>query len=116
MSQVKILEVRDHGTFKPVLCVDVGISENEGQRYLMRRVGFPIDGRPNIIMTALDANGEPAWNDPYGWNRNTRTMPVAHHWIIDHWSELKDGDVVCVETILGEREVPKISERYTAAS
>ncbi len=38
-------------------------------------------------------------------------MPVAHHYIIEHWAELSDGDVVDVEFILKETTVLKVSER-----
>jgi hypothetical protein len=103
----KALEIRDEGTFIAALAVDMN-PENLGQRYLLRRCGFPCDGRPNILLTHLSADGTPAWNDPYGWGG--RTWPVAHHYIINHWHELKDGDVVDVEFILKERPEPKKSE------
>jgi|SRR5271165_755891 len=110
--QTKALELRDAGTFVPVLCVDMNPS-NAAQRYLLlRRCGYPCDGRPNILMTPLAADGVPAWNDPYAWSG--RTFPVAHAYIIDHWSELQDGDVVDVSFILGETTEPKPSERFTA--
>ena len=80
----------------------------------MRRCGYPCDGQPNIILTRLDGDethqGDQATNDPYA--RSGRTWPVAHHWIIDHWDELNDGDVVDVEFALGEVLKPKISEKY----
>lgn len=38
-------------------------------------------------------------------------MHTAHKYIEENWDALKDGDVVCVEHILGERETPKVSER-----
>lgn len=112
--QAKALEIRDAATFIPCLAVDMN-PNNEEQRYLMRRCGYPCDGRPNVIVTRLDGNGQ-ATNDPYAWSTIARTWKVAHHWIIEHWNELKDGDVVCVEHILGERAEPKISERHTASS
>ena len=78
----KALELRDEGTFIPILCVDmnphVGISSESNsikQRYLLRRCGYACDGRPNIIMTRLDGSGL-ATNDPYEWGG--RTYPVAH--------------------------------------
>ncbi|MCL2452071.1 MAG: hypothetical protein FWD08_00225 [Alphaproteobacteria bacterium] len=110
MITTKLLEVRDAGTFIPVLCINVANAGNDAQHYLLRRCGYPLDGRPNIILTPLDAGGKPAWNDPYGW-KGARTFPVAHEWIIDHWEMLKDGAVVDVEYILGESSVPKTSER-----
>lgn len=106
--KVKMLELRDEGTFIPLLCVDMN-SENDAQRYLLRRVGYPCDRRPNVMIT--HATGEhPASNDPYFWGG--RTYPVAHNYIIEHWDELKDGDVVDVSFILGETKAPKLSERY----
>lgn len=106
--KVKALEIRDAGTFVPVVCIDMQ-PENDGDLYLLRRCGYPCDGEPNILMTAMGADGGAAWNDPYGWGGRTR--PVAHNYIIEHWHELNDGDVVDVEFILGETSSPKASER-----
>lgn len=120
----KALELRDRGTFIPILCVDmnpaatiVGIHDAktkdpkyEAQRYLLRRCGYACSGEPNIIITRLDGNGK-ASNDPYDWG--DRTFKVAHNFIIDNWSELRDGDVVDVEFILKETATKKISERLT---
>lgn len=107
--KAKTLELRDRHTFIPVLGVDINPDSQE-QRYLMRRLGYPCDGVPNVILTRLEGEGQ-ATNDPHAWN-DARTFPVAHNWIIDHWNELKDGDVVDVEFILGETLRPKISEQF----
>jgi hypothetical protein len=106
--KVKILEIRDKGTFIPMLCVDMN-PDHDGQRYLLRRCGYACDLRPNILMTRLSADGTPAWNDPYAWGG--RTFPVSHNWIIENWEKLKDGDVVDVQFILGETAKPKLSEQ-----
>jgi len=116
--QAKALEIRDEATCIPVLCVNMNpaiftsgkVEEHIGQRYLLRRCGYPCDGRPNILMTKMSADGEPAWNDPHGWARS-RTMFHAHDYIIENWATLKDGDVVDVQFILGETQKPKVSER-----
>lgn len=105
--KAKALEIRDSMTFIAALAVDMN-PENEGQRYLLRRCGYPSDGLPNVILTRLDGNGK-ATNDPYEWGG--RTWPAAHNWIIAHWDELVDGSVVDVEFILGETPAPKESER-----
>jgi hypothetical protein len=121
---VKLLELRDEGTFIPLLAVDMnpgvyrddgpGMSaEYEAQRYLLRRCGYPCDGRPNVAITRLDCDGGPCTNDPYHWGESRRTYFVAHNWIIDHWRDLKDGDVVDVQFILGETSAPKVSERVS---
>lgn len=108
--QAKALEIRDSMTFIPALAVNIN-PMNAEQRYLMRRVGYPCDGFPNVILTRLAGEGQ-ATNDPYAWP-NSRTMAVAHNYIIDNWDALKDGDVVDVEFILGEKDKPAISERLT---
>jgi len=114
--EVKILEVRDAGTFFAVACINMNPSSiatdgYEAQLYHLRRVGYPCDGRPNIAISHLSAGGGPFWNDPYGWGG--RTYPVAHNYIIDHWRELRDGDVIDVEWILGETITKKTSERFS---
>lgn len=102
--KVKVLELRDRATFIPILAIDMNPDLAGSQCYLLRRCGYSCDGRPNILITRLDANGGPAWNDLFGWSG--RTFPVAHQWIIQHWDELEDGSVVDVEFILGETEEP----------
>lgn len=112
----KALELRDRMTFVALLCVDMNPVSNqrderaEGQRYLLRRCGYPCNGVPNIAITKMMADGDPCTNDPYHWG--DRTMAVAHTYITDHWNELNDGDVVDVEFILGEVPTKKRSERY----
>jgi hypothetical protein len=51
--EIKLLEVRDRGTFIPVLCVLMDEPANEAQRYYLRRCGYPLDGSINIAMTSL---------------------------------------------------------------
>jgi hypothetical protein len=40
------------------------------------------------------------------------THRVAHDHIRQHWDELRDGDVIDVEFILGRSSAPKVSERF----
>ena len=110
--QSKALELRDEGTFIAILAVDMN-PENDDQRYLLRRCGYPCDEKPNVIITKLSGEGK-AMNDPYEWG--DRTMATAHHYIIEKWAELKDGDVVDVQFILGETQKPKTSERQEVYS
>lgn len=110
--KTKALEIRDEGTLIPALAVDMNPSDrNDAQRWLLRRCGYACNGEPNVILTRLDGNGK-ATNDPYDWG--DRTMANAHHWIIEHWDELSDGDVVDVSVILGETPTPKVSARWAA--
>lgn len=113
----KALELRDKGTFIPLLAVNMNPTLHGGslsqrcQQYLLRRCGYPCDGTPNVVITHMSADGKPASNDPYYWGG--RTMPVAHNYIIEHWDSLNDGDVIDVQFILGETKMPKISERIS---
>ena len=111
--QVKVLEIRDEGTFFPMLCINLGMADNEDQRHLLHGVGFPLDGRPNIAVTHATCSGH-LTNDPYEWGPDRRTYSVSHNYIINHWDELKDGDVIDVQFILGETKVKKIPQRQEA--
>lgn len=102
-KEVKLIEVRDRATFIPAMAIRV--SGEDG--YLMRRAGFE---SPMVYLVALAV--EKACYDPYNWGN--RTMNTAHLFIQDHWEELKDGDVVDVEFILGESAAPKQSEEVTS--
>jgi hypothetical protein len=114
----KILEIRDEGTYFAVLAVNMNpgpavpddYSDYGARLYHLRRVGYPCDGRPNIGITHLSADGKPFWNDPYGWGG--RTYPVAHNYIIENWETLRDGDVIDVRYILHEVDKPATSERF----
>lgn len=129
--KVKVIELRDEGTFIPLFCVDMNpgkqypdngslsldefkasLDAHGSRMYLLRRCGYPCDGRPNIAITHLSADGKPFCNDPNHWGG--RTYPVAHDYIIENWDTLKDGDVVDVQFILGETKQPKVSERADA--
>jgi hypothetical protein len=59
----------------------------------------------------IDAQCRGVAYDPYHWPRDPRTKPYAHVYIEAHWHDLKDGDVIDVEFILGETTSPKVSER-----
>jgi hypothetical protein len=108
--EVKCLEIRDEGTFIPVICIRPA-PENEAQRYLLRRDGYS-GGPDEPCIILIDAQCHGCAYDPYDWpNRTKRT---AHDHIRDNWNTLKDGDVIDVEFILGETKTPKLSERETA--
>ena len=122
----KILEIRDSGTFIAVLAIRM-LAANPAQAYYFRRCGYPEDGSSIMLMCLYDGK---ATNDPYEWpsllricrelmpswfileNVGARAMGTAHDWIINHYAELSDGDVVDVQMILGEHARAKTSERY----
>lgn len=111
--KTKALELRDKGTFIPLLAIEMRpkIPDAEGgwleQHWLLRRAGYDCE-RPLIMITHMHG-GHKAHYDPYSWN--DRTYHVAHDFIEKNWAELKDGDVIDVEFILGESKTPKVSEK-----
>jgi hypothetical protein len=108
--QVKVFELRDSGTFIPVICIKP-TPDNEGQRYLLRRDGYSCDPQDSVIIM-VNAQCHGAAYDPYDWS-DARTKRTAHIYIQQHWHALADGDVIDVEFILKERSQPKVSERVT---
>ncbi len=109
--QTKILEIRDEATMILVLCVDMNLEMGDPPfvERALEREGYPCDGTPNILMTRLSGHGT-ATNDPYGWPGSARTFQVAHDFIINNWASIKEGDVIDVEFILGEKPTKKTSE------
>ena len=95
--KVKLLEIRDSATFLPCFAME-NTADNEAQHYLLRRAGYG-PGVPLITFGYLDAARGKCFYDPYDWR--DRTMKTAHDYISNHWEELKDGDVIDVEFILG---------------
>lgn len=105
--QAKLFEIRDRGTFFPMLAVKLDPA-NEAEHYLIRRAGFMLPSQ--FVLAGRIEGGEALEYDIYEWG-TCRTRPVAHEWIAKHFDALEPGAVICVETILGERETPKTSER-----
>jgi hypothetical protein len=109
--KVKLLEVRDRGTFLPVVAIKCEPA-NDAEQYLLEREGYtenPEDQSKYVLISPLRGN-EPMVYDPVWWG--DRTFQVAHKYILEHFGELATGDVVDVEHILGERQIPKEPERY----
>jgi len=109
--EIKILEVRDVGTYIGVMAIRMK-SDDQTQQYYFRRCGYPADG--SSIMVMILSTGR-ATNDPYEWASlgfGLRTMQIAHDYIIREFGRLQDGEVVDVEHILGETSTAKVSERF----
>src|SRR5271157_4563611 len=105
--ETKLVEIRDEGTFIPVIATRMR-SGDEAEHYLLRRCGYASDS-PSVLLTALNGDGRAEWSDYYAWR--DRTFCIAHRYIEDHWDEIKSGDVVDVEFVLGESESPKQRDR-----
>ena len=109
--KVKLLEIRDRATFIPAIAIQLG-SRSEEERWLLSRSGYGRDNESHktyVLLTPLI--GGKICYDPYDWGVNPRTYHVAHMYVVENWEKIASGDVICVETILGERDSPKTSER-----
>ena len=103
----KALEIRDRGTFIPMFAIQMTPSNLE-QKYLLRRAGYGSD-QTLIMLGYMGESGMVCCYDYYDWN--DRTRQTAHQHIQNNFNELKDGDVIDVEFILGETDKCKISDR-----
>ena len=108
----KTFELRDAGTFVPVLAIKLepGCEED---RYLLGRSGFGSNTTTQskyVLMCALAGGEGRITYDHHGWGAN-RTRIVAHKHIIENFDSLKSGEVIDVEFLLGERPIKKPSER-----
>jgi hypothetical protein len=84
---------------------------NEAQRYLLRRDGYSGTAAEHCVIM-IDAQCRGVAYDCYDWPGGSRTKKVAHNYIAEHWHELRDGEVIDVEFIIGESATKKISERF----
>jgi hypothetical protein len=103
--KIKMFELRDVGTFIPIMCVEM-LSDNKSEKYLLKRLGF---GDYRLIQLVWISANRTEY-DPFKWG--DRTFHNAHKYIVEYWDELKSGDIIDVQYILGEREIIKRSEKY----
>ena len=106
--ETKLIEVRDAGTFIPVLCVRPSPSSGP-EEYLWARSGYGHNPETYVLVGEINGGSGLLLSDPYGWR--SRTLRLAHTYIEARWDELVTGDVVDVEFIQGGTPAPKVSER-----
>ena len=110
----KLFEIRDAATFIPVMAIQLGTNNSEEERYLITRAGYGMnvdDQEKYILLIRLDLSSLMNINFNYReWGN--RTFKIAHKYIDENFNNLKSGDVIDVEFILGHSGKPKISERF----
>lgn len=107
--QVKAFELRDRGTCMPAVAIRLE-SANDAEAWLLRRAGFELATSFDAPILLGGIDGGPFHYDEFSVQGNS-TRFTALKYIREHWDELESGQVICTETIRGERETPKISER-----
>lgn len=111
--KTKTFEVRDRGTFIPVLATQLD-PDCEQSRWLLARSGFGKDAeaqRSCVLVTNLNEPRETD-HDVYSWT-DRRTMHTAHKYITTQFDVLQSGSVIDVEYLLGESGSPKTSEAFS---
>ena len=110
MIEAKTFEIRDSGTFIPVIAVLLQSGMEDKDAYLLGRAG--LNRRGSYTVFILKMNNDKGTMDSNKWDGApfVRTMPVAHKYIEDNWHKLESGQVIDVEYIQGERSAPKLSE------
>ena len=104
----KCFEVRDRGTFMPVMAIKL-VPDNIADELLLRASGYRYEEHAAIIVVYLEKGT--AANSPYEWKEGgARTLPTAHSYIEKHFDEMKSGDVIDCEFITGETTELKKSE------
>lgn len=100
MIQTKFFEIRDIGTFIPVVCHMYDYFNLKGKdQYLFRRAGW------KKVITYTRLNDFKTYKSVYDMTDTIgRTDRVAYEHIYASWSDLESGDVIDVALILGLTE------------
>ena len=109
----KLFEIRDSMTLIPALATQLE-SLTVPERWLLGRAGYGLTAEEQsqyIMLTFIEGGAGHACTSPFDWDSGTRTMRIAHQFIIDNWNQLHTGDVVDVEFISGESTEMKLSDR-----
>jgi hypothetical protein len=118
MLETKTFEIRDKGTFIPVMATamrplsELNVDYNNQDAYLLRRAGY---GMESLLVMLCKLDGNEITYTPESWRQKCwRTMVEAHKYIVMNWDKLTSGQVIDVEFILGETDTEKDSERFGA--
>jgi hypothetical protein len=104
--EAKLFEVRDVGTFIPVMAIKM-FSTDEQELYLLKRSGY--SGCDSQVLVSRLEDSELTL---FPHQQSSSTMKLAHRHMINCWSELKSGDVIDIEFVMGLSTEKKVSERF----
>src|ERR1700731_2670330 len=107
-ENIKVLEIRDRSTLIPAFAIKM-LPFDAMELFLFRCSGYSGFNHPCIILLSLQAPWHAAKHSDEWCERSPRTMSTAHKYIEKHFDQLKPGDVIDVEFILGEKDKPSIN-------
>ena len=108
--EIKLFEIRDRGTTIKAMAIRLGGIESKKESRLLASAGFgqsAVDHQEYVLFGDMDGGKFQMSSDAYDWDR---TKHNAHLYVQEHWDELKTGDLVDVQFILGETAEPKQTE------
>jgi hypothetical protein len=111
----RLFEIRDRGTFIPLLAVQCDPA-NEDERYLLAHAGFGKNAatqRRYVLCGEIDSGKFRMSYDPFDFPTGTLRQAVEH--IQANFEALESGAVIDVEFLRGERRAPRQPERSLSA-
>ena len=111
----KLFEVRDRGTFIPMLAVQCDPAD-ENERYLLAHAGFGKDAatqRGYVLCGEIDSGKFKMSYDPLDFPDGTLRQAVEH--IQANFHALVSGGVIDAEFLRRERTLPRRPERLLCA-
>jgi len=118
MIETKILELRDHGTFIPIIALRVRNERSGSQEdWLLGKCGWGPQQEGFYLFSAADDGrhfaiscGDPEYLHMQSFPAD-RTFTTTFTYVSSHWDEFETGDVVDVRVILGEAQQPVTTDR-----
>lgn len=112
---VKLFEIRDDATCIAAIAIKLQRAVGYGDQAAAHNWLLAFAGwwgpTPAILFGKLQ--GGRLCPDPYDWPDNLRTMRAAHAFAEQHFDVLADGDVIDVRVVLGLRDTPVESNRFS---
>jgi hypothetical protein len=115
--KVLLLEVRDSMTTIPCVAMQCR-SDDSTERWMLQRAGYmqgaEACGHYCVLFSTLYGDRILTYEaGDWASQKLGRTMEVAHNYVREHFDELRTGDVIDVEFILGEKPTKKLPERLS---
>lgn len=103
-ENIKLVEIRDRATCIPAFAIKM-LPETKDEVFLMKQTGYS-SSYPCVMLVSIEAPWHSARSSDEWHEKSPRTMRIAHKYIEDNFDTLKSCEVIDVEFILKEVDVP----------
>jgi hypothetical protein len=115
MAAIKMEPFKDNALNKyPILWRDKSgtvSTMHARETWMLSHAGYGFEN-PLILFFRIDQPSKWKWSS-MDWDPNLdRTFAVTHRYLEDHWDEVKHGDVIDAQFILGETAVQKRTDQF----